>query len=283
MLIDKVGTYLGYATSHGVGQSSGGYPQLELQCEATHFYDEEVGDYVEVTDQESRAFLVLYGKDQKPLRNCEQVKKVFGWEGSFPKLATMDLSKTRFLFRVKENVWDGNTNYKVDCIDVDTASPTGQISSLDVKDLQALDIKYGITSVGKKGDKPKPTGKPTVPGASKKKKDTKKDVKKEPETAAEVAKGLTETATEATGSGPPVSTLFAPAPVEEKKTGSTTREAAWEYIKDQVPEAALSEADRAIAWTKAIETIHKGPDDDTLTPEEWFFVQELIINEAIPY
>ncbi|KKM19385.1 hypothetical protein LCGC14_1656220, partial [marine sediment metagenome] len=75
-----------------------------------------------------------------------------------------------------------------------------------------------------------------------------------------------------------------PAPVtKEKKTGSTTRDDAWAYIEEQIPEAALSAEDRAIAWNKAIETIHHGPDDDTLTPGEWFLIQELVISEAIPY
>ncbi len=267
-LIDRVGTYLGYATSHGVNENRNGYAQLDLQCEATHYYDGDVEDYVEVTDQELRAYLVLYGKERKPLRNCEQAKKVFGWDGhSFQDLAEMEISKIRFLFRVKENEWEGNINYKVDWVDVDTASPTQQISSLDTKGLQSLDAKFGLAKVGKKTDTPKPTGKPKPPKASTKKKDTKKaEVKKEPEKSLDV-----------TNAGPP-------APVtKEKKTGSTTREDAWKYIEEQIPEAALSEEDRATAWNKAIETIHHGPDDDTLTPGEWFLVQELVISEAIPY
>ncbi len=274
-LIDRVGTYLGYAPAHVMGQSSGGYPQLILQCEATHYYDEEVEDYVEVTDQELRAYLVLYGKMNKPICNCEQAKKVFGWDGlSFQALAEMDLSETRFLFRVEENTYEGNTTLQVSWIDVDTASPTRQISSLDTKDLQKLDAKFGLAKVGKKGDKPKPTGKPKPPKVSTKKKDTKKKTDTK-----------TETATEAIASGPP-----APAtkPVEEKKvveekTGSTTRNDAWAYIEEQVPEAALSTEDRAIEWIKAIEKIHGGPDDDTLTGEEWFQVQTLIISETIPF
>ena len=267
-LIDKVGTFLGYAPIHGVDTTKNGYPQLILQCVATHYYDEDVEDYVEVTDQELRAYLVLYGKDGKPIRNCEQVKKVFDWDGlSFQALAEKDISETRFLFRVEENTYNENTTLQVSWIDVDTASPTRQISSLNTKDLQSLDTRFGLAKVAKKGDKKKPTGKPTVPGASKKKTTKKAEVKKEPETVADV-----------TNSGPP-----APAPKEEKKTGSTTREDAWAYIKDQVPEAALSEEGLGIAWTKAVETIHHGPDDDTLTPGEWFLVQELIISENIPF
>ena len=275
-LIDKVGTYLGYAPIHGVDESSGGFPQLILQCEASHYYDEDVEDYVEVADQELRAFLVLYGKEGKPLRNCEQAKKVFDWDGaSFQVLAEKDISETRFLFRVEENTYEGNTSLQVSWIDVDTASPTRQISSLDTKALQGLDAKFGLAKVGKKTDKKKPTGKPTVPGASKKKA-TKKELQ-------EGAKTETKTAKEAIAEAD--DTVGPPAPVakEEKKTGSTTREDAWAYIKDQIPEAALSEEELGIAWTKAIETIHHGPDDDTLTPGEWFLVQELIISEALPY
>ncbi len=269
-LIDRVGTFLGYAPIHGVDKSSGGFPQLVLQCEATHYYDEEVEDYVEVTDQELRAYLVLYGSKGKPIRNCEQVKKVFGWDGlSFQALAEMDLSETRFLFRVEENTYEGNTTLQVSWIDDDEASPTRQISSLDTKSLQGLDAKFGLAKVGKKTDKPKPTGKPKPPTTTKKK-DTKKKVE-------EKTKTETQTATEANASGPP-------APVtKEEKTGSTTREDAWAYIEEQIPEAALSAEDRAIAWTEAIEKIHGGPDDDTLTPEEWFHVQTLIVGETIPF
>ncbi len=279
-LIDKVGTFLGYAPSHGVDTTKNGYPQLILQCEASHYYDEDVEDYVEVADQELRAFLVLYGKEGKPLRNCEQVKKVFDWDGqSFQALAEKDISETRFLFRVEENTYGDNTTLQVSWIDVDTASPTRQISSLDTKDLQKLDAQFGLAKVGKKTDKKKPTGKPPIPGASKKK-TTKKKAEEKP----------VQTATGATTSGQPgkdvpLGPIGPPAPVkaEEKKTGSTTREDAWAYVSDQIPEAALSEEERGIAWTKAIETIHHGPDDDTLTPGEWFLVQELIISETIPF
>ncbi|KKM45987.1 hypothetical protein LCGC14_1560030 [marine sediment metagenome] len=255
MLIDRVGTYLGYASSHGVDTSSGGFPQLILQCDATHYYDVDVEDYVEIEPQELRAFLVLYGKDQKPLRNCEQAKKVFEWDGlSFQALAEMDLSETRFLFRVEENHYDGNTTLQVSWIDVETASPTRQISSLDTKGLQDLDAKFGLAKVAKKTDTKKPTSKPIPPKTSTKKTSKPKTPK-------------------------------APAPKEEKeeKTGSTTREDAWKYVSEQIPVAALSEDDRAVAWSRAIEKIHSGPDDDTLTGEEWFQVQELIVSETIPF
>lgn len=277
-LIDRVGTFLGYAPIHGVDESSGGYPQLVLQCEASHYYDADVGDYVEVADQELRAFLVLYGKEKKPLRNCEQVKKVFGWDGSsFQALAEMDLSQTRFLFRVEENTYEGNTTLQISWIDVDTASPTRQISSLDTKALQNLDAKFGLAKVGKKTDKP--TGKPKPPKATTKKKLVPADKHTAAVTEA-TAKGAAkiETATEAIASGPPV-----PVKTEEKKTGKTTRDNAWNYIEEQIPEAALSVEDRAIAWTEAIEKIHGGPDDDTLTGEEWFKVQTLIISETVPF
>ncbi len=274
-LIDRVGTFLGYAPIHGVDTTKNGYPQLILQCEASHYYDEEVEDYVEVAEQELRAYLVLYGKDGKPLRNCGQVQKVFGWNGlSFQALAEMDLSETRFLFRVEENTYEGNTSLQISWIDDDEANPTRQVSSLDTKSLQGLDAKFGLAKVGKKTDKKKPVGKPTVPGASKKTtKETTK--KKDPELAGPPAP------VEAPVESAPMTATEAIA--AEEKTGSTTRDAAWQYITDEIPEAALSIDDRPIAWTKAIEKIHGGPDDDTLTGEEWFKVQQLIVKEAIPF
>lgn len=276
-LISQVGTFLGYAPIHGVDTTKNGYPQLVLQCEATHFYDEEVEDYIEVDGQELRAYLVLYGKEGKPIRNCEQVKKVFGWDGaSFQALAEMNISETRFLFRVEENTYNENTTLQVSWIDDDEASPTRQISSLNTKDLQTLDTKFGLVKAGKKGaTKPKPTGKPAPPKTS-----TKKTTAKD---KTSTKKTETKTATEATTPAP---TTGPPIPVtktEEKKTGSTTREAAWEYIAESIPVAVLSDEDRAIAWTEAIEKIHGGPDDDTLTPEEWFAVQELVLSENLPF
>lgn len=273
-LIDKVGTFLGYAPVHGVDQTKNGYPQLVLQCEATHYYDEEVEDYVEVTDQELRAYLVLYGAKGKPLRNCEQAKKVFGWDGlSFQALAEMDISETRFLFRVEENTYEGNTSLRVSWIDNDEASPTRQISSLDTKSLQGLDAKFGLAKVGKKTDKKKPAGTPKPPKASTKKKDTKKAV-----CATETQTVTVAAAEEKKPSGSP-----APAAKKEERVGSTTRDAAWAYIEEQIPEAKLSSEKRAEAWTLAIQEIHGGPDDDTLTGEEWFQVQQYVCDEEIPF
>jgi len=272
MLIDKVGTYLGYAPAHGVDQSSGGYPQLALQCVATHYYDEDVEDYVEVADLELRAYLVLYGKDQKPLRNCDQVKKVFDWDGlSFQALAEMNIAETRFLFRVEENTYNDNTTMQVSWIDVDTASPTRQISSLDTKGLQDLDAKFGLAKVAKKSTtRPKPGSKPTPPATT-------------PKASTKTTKPKTATKPKVDTKKPPAPTPKPVAEATEEKTGSTTRDDAWKYITEQIPEAALSEEDRSVEWTKAVEAIHGGPDDDTLTGEEWFQVQELVINNNLPF
>jgi len=267
MLIDKVGTYLGYALAHGVDESSGGYPQLVLDCQATHWYDPDVEGYVEVEPRELRAWLVLYGKDQKPLFNCDSAKKVFGWDGlSFQVLAEMDISQTRFMFRVSENTYKADGSMQVDGIDVDTASPTRNISSLDTKGLQALDAKFGLAKVAKKTTpKAKPTGAPKPPKASTKKVETLKPPRPAPTTPSVV--------------------LLKPGvgAAKEEKTGNTTRDDAWAYISEMIPERALSEEDRAVAWNEAIEKIHGGPDDDTLTGEEWFQVQELIIADNIPF
>lgn len=267
-LIDKVGTYLGYALAHGVDKSSGGFPQLVIDCEATHIYDPEVEDYVEVEPQLLRAWLVLYGKDQKPLFNCDSAKKVFGWDGlSFQALAEMNISETRFMFRVSENTYKDDGSMQVDGIDVDTASPTRQISSLDTKGLQNLDAKFGLAKVGKKTTSKKaPKGKPTVPKSSVKPPEGQKPKTKE----------------EKKTSAPPPIPKWEASEETGEKTGSTTREDAWNYITDTIP-GDISAADHAIAWTKAIEKIHGGPDDDTLTGEEWFKVQQLVIKESIPF
>lgn len=284
-LIDKVGTYLGYATSHGVDTSSGGHPQLILQCEATHYYDEDVEDYVEVADNpELRAYSVLYGKAQKPLRNCEQVKKVFGWDGlSFQALAEMDISEIRFLFRVEENTYQDNTTLQISWIDVDTASPTRQISSLDTKDLQDLDAKYGLAKVAKKGGPKKPkTAKPKPPTVAKPKSPTTAKPKAEKAKATKPVKPAPKAPAPAPKATEPVVEETEP----EGTPGSTTRDDAWKYISEQIPDAAFgNEPDdaRALAWTKAIEKIHGGPDDDTLTGEEWFKVQDEIEENHIPF
>jgi hypothetical protein len=266
MLITEKGVYLGYVLAHGVDESSGGFPQLVIDCECSHRYDEETEEYVEVEAQELRAWLILYGKNQKPSFNCDAVKKVFGWDGlSFQTLAEMDLTETRFMFRVSENDYKADGSMQVDGIDSEDASPTRDISSMDAKGLQGMDAKWGLAKVAKKtGPKAKPGGAPKAPTTKKKKKAVKKTKKK----AAPVPPP-TEKATEEVAS--------------EEATGSTTRDDAWNYICEQIPEAALSEEDRPNVWTEAINKIHGGPDDDTLTGEEWFRVQEHIVDTHLPF
>jgi hypothetical protein len=274
MLIAEKGVYLGYVLSHGVDKSSGGFPQLVIDCEASHRYDEETEEYVEVEAQELRAWLILYGKNQKPSFNCDAVKKVFGWDGmSFQTLAEMDLTETRFMFRVSENDYKADGSMQIDGIDTEDASPTRGITSLDPKELQGLDAQYGLAKVAKKtGPKAAPEGAPKPPTTKKKKKAVKKTKKKK-------------ATTKASAPAP------APAPVEEaaeeevteESTGSTTRNDAWAYISEQIPEAALPTEERADVWNDAINKIHGGPDDDTLTGEEWFQVQEYIIDTHLPF
>ncbi len=285
MLISEKGTYLGYATAHGVDKSSGGFPQLVIDCEATHMYDPEVEEYIEIDPAILRAWLVLYGKDQKPLFNCDAAKKVFGWDGlSFQTLAEMDISQIRFMFRVSENTYKDDGSMQIDGIDLDSAAPVRGISSLDTKDLQSLDATFGLAKVGKKTEPQKPAGKPKPPAVGKASKTEKAPKTTKPKTskAPKTSKPKNDCAP-ASAPPAPATEVYEAKVDEEEKTGSTTRDDAWNYIFEQIPERALSTDGKAVAWTEAIEKIHGGPDDDTLTGEEWFKVQTLIISETIPF
>jgi len=250
-MVNNEGTYRAKSiTELVVGVTSkGGFPQAILQLNAEQMYDDETGEWVDVGDldadvgTEIRAYLVLFGGNDKETLNSEQLRKVTGWDGSsFAALAEMDVSKTGILFRVKTNVYNGTESMQVSWIDEYDANPAGStMKGLDAEGLRALDAKFRGQLKPKSITPAKAPVAAAPPVPSKRKRRT----KAKPEV---------------------------PAP----KTGACTRDDAWAECEalraKDVTDATLEEV-----WiAKVVEITGETPEDD-ITPEQWFAVKEAVL------
>lgn len=148
--IDRVGTFKGLPTDWGVSETKkNGYPQFVLELKATHFYDEEKGEYVpwDTYDQTITAYLCLFTKkdgEWVELMNAKQVKATFGWDGqSFESLSNGNYGNTEIMFRVEENDFEGNVTLQVSWVDVADADPLRQLPKFDAAKLKGLTEKMG--------------------------------------------------------------------------------------------------------------------------------------------
>jgi len=176
-VIGYAGSYRGKVLDHAVNVSSGGHPQLVLTLSAVEQYDFETLAWADWSqyDQGITAYLILAGKDGKATKNCEQVMKLFGWDGmSFSGLDALDINEKDIQFRVADNVYEGKTNQKVVWIDEYDSKPSsglGTVEKLDSNKLKALDKQFAGTLKGLTGGKiavAKAPSTPPTPPAPKK-------------------------------------------------------------------------------------------------------------------
>lgn len=251
-LINRAGTFRGSILDSCVSSSTGGFPQFVIMCNAAEYYDEEIGEWVgwDVDENELTAYLVLFdGKDRKTL-NCKQVEKVFGWDGlSFEELDNLDASEIAIQFRIKESVYQGNTNYQVEWIDEYDATPGRVTRKLEPAELKALQARYAKLLKGNTTKTKAPATKtkpPTAPGRTTKK----KDPPKAPPTTA-----------------PP------------KRVVGSTKEEAWNACVE-LKAKGITDEQLSTIWVESVEKTAPNKTDEQIIPEEWTEILNLVLDKA---
>lgn len=259
-LINTTGYFKGTIISGALGVSSGELPQEEWALKATEIYDGEGEEYLPVDDEhdEITAYLPLRNHNRKESKNCQQVKKIIGWDGaSFSELREMDRTDIPLSFRVEYGNGDYADRLGVGWVDMPDATPGRSVSTITKEDADALQVRYAdvmtkapVKAVsakgkgrvaaaaarttkpptGKKGDKPK--GRPTIPKT---------------------------TTPEVTNS----------APIGECSADDAYN-ACFELKRDDVSEQTLNEL-----WQDEVKKVNK--DETKITPEEWFKIKETLL------
>lgn len=246
-LIDRVGTFRGGVVDAAVSVTKNGFPQFVIQFRATEYYDEEAGvwiDWSEYDENEITAYQVLFdGKDNKTL-NCQQIEKVFGWDGlSFEALNNADYSKVNLQFRIAENTYNDKTSLQVEWLDVYDATPGRRVKKLDASDLKQLQGKYASL------------------------------LKNTAETPAKAVKAPTKS------NAPPKAPKISKAPVSTIPPlpgGKCSKQEAWDACVE-LKAKEITDEKLATTWVKTIEKIAGAKPDTKVTSEEWFEIKEAVL------
>ena len=247
-LIDREGTFRGIVVDRSVTESSGGYPQFELQLKANEYYDEDDQEWVnwsQVDEKDTTAWLILFDGKNRQTLSFKQIEKIFGWDGaSFIDLNNIPFEGVELQFRVKKNIYEGNETYKVEWIDEHDASPGRTVRKLDADGLKALQAKYASKLKGKAPAKaPSKTPSKAPPKAP----------KKNP----------------------------APAPTI---SGKCTKEEAWNACLDKdLWIEGMTDEKLSQAWLNALQEIVPNKPDAKVTKEEWFQVKERVFVDILRF
>lgn len=278
-LIQQEGYYKGKVIDGGLGESSGGFPQVVLSLEAVEIFDDASQQYVPADPEANQInyYGVLIDSKSKETLNCKQLKKITGWDGaSFVDLAAIAFAELPIQFRVEPHTYNENTTLQVSWIDEPGASPARGVNKLDADGVKALQAKYaGILASTKAA--PKAVSAP----------------KSAPATAAKPAPAATKPA-EATPVTKPAPTPAAvpkktpgrppraPAPAPAKTgVGKCTGDEAWAACvslkRDDVTDDQMSEV-----WAQAISdtTGDINTKDENIMPEQWFQIKEDVIRQV---
>jgi cell division septation protein DedD len=260
-LIAQEGYYKGKVIDGGLGESTGGFPQILFSLVAEEIYDLESEQYVPADPEANQInyYGVLYDSKDKETRNSKQLKKVTKWDGaSFVELANMNFADLPIQFRVEPHTYQENTTLQVTWIDEPGASPIRGVNKLDAEGVKALHTKYaGILAQTKAA--PKPVSAPVKPVSS------------TPSTKP------TEKPEQPKKRGRPSSKPTPP----KKSVGKCTADEAWAACvslkKDEITEDKLSEI-----WTQAIVDTTGSIDtpDEDITPEQWYQIKEDVLRQV---
>lgn len=265
--IDRAGTFRGNMVSQAVGISKGGHVQLEVNLNATEYFDPETKqwlDWSQYEETELHGYLYLVSKDSEPFKSAEQLKKALGWSGdTFDELDGTDYSGIVIQFRVKMEAYNNKMQTKLDWIDHADAQPGVTMQKLDKAGIKSLDAKFAkaLKALGG-GAKPKavPEGKPAVP-ADKPKRGRPPAVKDKPDDKPK--------------SGPAPFDLDKE-PIEQTApiAACADADAAWDQIAaavdPSVPPAHIEET-----WLKVVEDL--GGPDAVVEDNNWAGVRDIVL------
>lgn len=259
MLISQAGYYKGTVLDGGVGESSGGFPQLNLALKAAEVYDPETDSWLPATPEadEINYYGVLIDSKDRETLNAKQLKKITGWDGaSLVELAAHPFPGTPIQFRVEPNTYNEKTTLQVSWIDEPGASPVRGVRKLDADGVKALQAKYVGVLASTKAPK-KAVSAPVIAAAK----------------APVAVQAPVAAPTTPKRAGRPPGKPTAPKPV-----GKCTADEAWAAVsslkRDDVTDEAL-----ATEWAKAIETVTGDINtaEEKITPENWFAIKELVL------
>lgn len=284
--IDRVGCFRGNIVEHGVGASSGGYPQFVARFQATQKYVEDKDEMAafELTEpgwvdwtayeQQATGYFVLFGKDKanpgalKPLFHIDALQRALGWDGaSFASLGGTDWSKKVVTFWMEENEYQGNTTIRPSAIDEENASPNRSLRVLDTAGMKDLDAKFaGMLKTAAPVAAAKAPAKPPVSGG---KPPAGKGVPPKSAPAAtnpSPTPALQSPATTPAAVAPSVPA--SPSKGPPKTGGGMTQEQAWDHVSKNKG-AAVSDDTQAEKWIDASTALYPGKDETTMTNAEW--------------
>lgn len=247
-LIDREGTFRGKPEDRAVTQSSGGFPQFEIQLKAIEYFDEDEQQWVDwsqVDEKDITAWLILFDGKNKQTLNFKQIEKVFDWDGvSFVELNEISIENIRLQWRVSKRIYEGNENYRVEWIDEFDATPGRTVRKLDADELKALQAKYQNKLKGKAPAKA--PAKKAPPKAPSKKK---------------------------TSASPP-----------SAPQGKCSKDEAWNACLDKDLWAdGVTDEKVSQAWLNALQEIVPNKPDSKVTPEEWWQVKERVFVDILKF
>lgn len=290
--IKQIGTFKFNILEHCVTVTSKSQaPQWVASLQAVEAYDDESEQWVDYSgyeDNETTAYLVLFGREKQALLNARQLQKAIGWSGrDFAELDQMDLSKVQIQGRIEENEYNGKTSLRVQWIDHVDAEPGRQLQRLDADELKKLNAKFasGLRDLGG-GPKPKSAPpvalKPPAPAApavpvadAKAKVKVEYDKKKEQGEAAEKKAAETEAKKKGKPAAPPIPVPAAKGVSVQEKYGlpaACTQEEAWEACAQNRKEG-ISDDDLGNMWLQVIGDIG----GEEVVGDHWFKVRNGVL------
>lgn len=307
MQIDRTGTFRCQATEWAVSKSSGGYPQLVARLYMIEYYDQQEKEWVDFSEfqMEITAYWILYGRvkgtdNRGPTLNCQQVMKVFGWDGkSFATLAAGDYTDLLFQVRIDENTYpEAKTPYQVGWLDVSDADPNRQLKKLNVEELKGLDVEFAgllkptpkAVSAAKAPPKmPSKVTAPPVVGSDKEIVTVTGVVNQSmaeetpPETAEQRKAKMAAKSARLRAEAKKKPTLPVPPmhpPVTGQINSDCTKQLAWEAIVE-LRDPEKTDEELRTSWTAAINEIAgPGVSDEKITGNQWNDIKDKVLGEV---
>lgn len=268
MKIEQEATYRGQLIDWGVSKSTGGYPQFVAECFANEMWDEETGQWVDVSECQVSivAYLVLVDGKRQPTFHHKNLMEALGWDGkSYAQLSEGSWEDVVLQFRVEENTYENKTTMQVRAVDAKDAIPGIKIKRLEKGELGTLDSEFSDLLKAASGSKPtvasasKPTPVPATADSA--------PVQNPVPAAKKKGRGRPKTKKDVTTpkAGPPARTT---PPAEEAPTpGPCDMGTAWNKYVDAA--GKLNEGRMNEIWLEVVEEVAQGIEETDITDEQW--------------
>lgn len=142
--VDRVGDFRGTIIEYGLREYESGSVAVAIVAQLDELFSDDQwhpwGEY----QMEATGYIIIIKKDGSTnQKQIEALCQFAGWDGSITSIVQGQWKPTPCQFNIKENVYQGQTSYRIEFVNAFDRTPGGALNNVDESKAKDLQARFG--------------------------------------------------------------------------------------------------------------------------------------------